>query len=119
MFKAIANWFKGLLGKAEQEVVKDKQVVDSFEKWSTVVNEIPKAKVEEVKKPYPIVAEETVKPAPTKAEKKAPKKDSTKPAKETAKTTAKTSKPSTKPAQKAGKPAAKTTPKSNTTNTTK
>jgi hypothetical protein len=119
MFKAIANWFKGLLGKAEQEVVKDKQVVDSFEKWSTVVNEIPKAKVEEVKKPYPIVAEGTVKPAPTKAEKNSRKKDSTKPAKETTKTTAKTSKPSTKPAQKAGKPAAKTTPKSNTTNTTK
>jgi len=119
MFKAIANWFKGLLGKAEQEVVKDKQVVDSFEKWSTVVNEIPKAKVEEVKKPYPIVAKETVKPAPTKAEKNSRKKDSTKPAKETTKTAAKTSKPSTKPAQKAGKPAAKTTPKSNTTNTTK
>ena len=119
MFKAIANWFKGLLGKAEQEVVKDKQVVDSFEKWSTVVNEIPKAKVEEVKKPYPIVAEETVNPAPTKAKKNSRKKDSTGPAKETAKTTAKASKPSTKPAQKAGKPAAKTTPKSNTTNTTK
>lgn len=119
MFKAIANWFKGLLGKAEQEVVKDKQVVDSFEKWSNVVNEIPKAKVEEVKKPYPVVAEETVAPAPTKAEKKAPKKASTKPAKETTKTTAKTSKPSTKPAQKASKPAAKSTPNSNTTNTTK
>ena len=116
MFKAIANWFKGLTGKAEQEVAKDKQIVDSFEKWNTVVNEIPTAKVEEVAKPYPTVVEETVKPA-EKA--KAPKKASTKPAKETTKTTAKASKPSTKPAQKAGKPAAKTTPKSNTTNTTK
>lgn len=116
MFKAIANWFKGLLGKAEQEVVKDKQVVDSFEKWSNVVNEIPKAKVEEVKKPYPVVAEETVAPAPTKAEKKAPKKASTKPAKETTKTTAKTSKPSTKPAQKASTPAVQSTPNTNRTN---
>jgi hypothetical protein len=120
MFKAIANWFKGLTGKAEQEVAKDKQIVDSFEKWSAVVNEIPTAKVEEVAKPYPVVAEETVAPAPTKAEKKAPKKASTKPAKETTKTAAKTSKTSAKPAQKAGKPAAKaTTPKSKTTKTTK
>lgn len=119
MFKAIANWFKGLLGKAEQKVVKDKQVVDSFEKWSTVVNEIPKAKVEEVKKPYPVVAEETVTPVPTKAKKNSRKKDSTGPAKETTKTSAKTSKTSAKPAQKASKPAVKTTPNSNTTNTTK
>ncbi len=117
MFKAIANWFKGLTGKAEQEVAKDKQIVDSFEQWNTVVNEIPTAKVEEVAKPYPTVVEETVKPA-EKA--KAPKKASTKPAKETTKTTAKTSKTSAKPAQKASKPAAKaTTPKSKTTKTTK
>lgn len=119
MFKAIANWFKGLFGKAEQQVVKDKQIVDSFEKWSSVVNEIPKAKVEEVVKPYPVVAEETVKSAPTKAAKKSPKKDSTQPAKETTKTTAKTSKTSAKPAQKASTPAAKATPKSKTTKTTK
>lgn len=120
MFKAIANWFKGLTGKAEQEVVKDKQIVDSFEQWKNVVNEIPTAKVEEVVKPYLVVAEESVKPAPTKAEKKAPKKASTKPAKETTKTSVKTSKTSSKPAQKAGKPAAKaTTTKSKTTKTTK
>jgi hypothetical protein len=119
MFKAIANWFKGLFGKAEQQVVKDKQIVDSFEKWSTVVNEIPKAKVEKVVKPYPVVAEETVTSAPTKAAKKSPKKDSTQPAKETTKTTAKTSKTSAKPAQKANTPAAKATPKSKTTKTTK
>ena len=120
MFKAIANWFKGLFGKAEQQVVKDKQIVDSFEKWSAVVNEIPKAKVEEVTKPYPVIAEETVTPAPTKAAKKTPKRASTQPAKETTKTSAKTSKTSAKPAQKASKPAAKTpAPKSKTTKTTK
>lgn len=102
MFKAIANWFKGLTGKAEQEVVKDKQIVDSFEQWKNVVNEIPTAKVEEVAKPYPVVAAESVKPAPTKAEKRAPKKASTKPAKETTKSAAKA-----------------TTPKSKTTKTTK
>lgn len=101
MFKAIANWFKGLFGKAEQQVVKDKQIVDSFEKWSAVVNEIPTAKAEKVAKPYPVIAEETVKPAPTKAAKKAPKKPSTQPAKETStKTSAKKSKTSAKSAQK-------------------
>lgn len=100
MFKAIANWFKGLFSKAEQQVVKDKQIVDSFEKWSAVVNEIPTAKVETVVKPYPVIAEETVKPAPTKAAKRSPKKASTQPAKETTKTSAKKSKTSAKSAQK-------------------
>ena len=120
MFKAIANWFKGLTGKAEQEVVKDKQIVDSFEQWKNVVNEIPTAKVEEVKKPYPVVAEETV--APAKVKKIYPKKASTKPAKETAKKADKPAKTSTKPAQKPAKSStakAKATPKSKTTKTTK
>lgn len=101
MFKAIANWFKGLFGKAEQQVVKDKQIVDSFEKWSAVVNEIPTAKAEKVVKPYPVIAKETVKPAPTKAAKRSPKKASTQPAKETSiQTSAKKSKTSAKSAQK-------------------
>ena len=117
MFKAIANWFKGLFGKAEQEVVKDKEIVDSFEQWKNVVNEIPTAKVEEVKKPYPVVAEETV--APVKTRKPYTKKTSTKPAKETAKKADKPAKTSAKPAQKTAKSAAKATPKSKTTKTTK
>jgi hypothetical protein len=112
MFKAIANWFKGLFGKAEQQVVKDKQIVDSFEQWSKVVNEIPTAKVEEVAKPYPVIAEETVKSTPTKAAKKSPKKASTQPAKETTKATAKTSakksKTSAKSAQKSAESPAPT-----------
>lgn len=121
MFKAIANWFKGLTGKAEQEVAKDKEIVDSFEKWKNVVNEIPTAKAEEVAKPYPVVAEETV--APAKVKKTYPKKASTKPAKETAKKADKPAKTSTKPAQKPAKSstakAKATTPKSKTTKTTK
>lgn len=116
MFKAIANWFKGLTGKAEQEVAKDKEIVDSFAQWQNVVNEIPTAKVEEVAKTYPVVAQETVAPA----KKKSSTKDSTKSTAKTAKKSDKTAKKSDKPAQKASTPTAKaTTPKSKTTKTTK
>lgn len=104
MFKAIANWFKGLFGKAEQQVAKDKQITDSFQAWTEIV-EMAKAQ----EKSYPVVAEETVAPAPAPAKKSTSRKSTTKPASKTTKTSAKTSKA---PAQKAA-------PKSKTTKTTK
>lgn len=96
MFKAIANWFKGLFGKAEQQVAKDKQIADSFETWKEIVT---MAKAQETT--YPVVAEETVAPAKKSTQRKTSAK--------TTKTSAKTSKA---PAQKAA-------PKSKTSKTTK
>ena len=107
MFKAIANWFKGLFGKAEQQVAKDSQIVDQWNEWNRVIASTPAAKVEEVKHETPVVLEETVKPAPAK--KSTSRKSTTKPASKTTKTSTKTSKA---PAQKAA-------PKSKTTKTTK
>lgn len=108
MFKAIANWFKGLFGKAEQQVAKDKQITDSFQAWTEIVD---MAKAQE--KSYPVVAEETVAPAPAPAKKSTSRKSTTKPASKTsAKTTKTSAKTSKAPAQKAA-------PKSKTTKTTK
>jgi len=104
MFKAIANWFKGLFGKAEQQVAKDKQIVDSFEAWNEIVT---MAKAQETK--YPVVAEETVAPAQAPAKKSTTRKTTAKTTAKTTKTSAKTSKAS---AQKAA-------PKSKTSKTTK
>ena len=112
MFKAIANWFKGLFGKAEQQVAKDKQINDSFQAWTEIV-EMAKAQ----EKSYPVVAEESVAPAPAPAKKSTSRKSTTKPAsKTTAKTTAKTTKTSAKTSKA---PAQKAAPKSKTTKTTK
>jgi len=108
MFKAIANWFKGLFGKAEQQVAKDKQINDSFQAWTEIV-EMAKAQ----EKSYPVVAEETVAPAPAPAKKSTSRKSTTKPA---SKTTAKTTKTSAKTSKA---PAQKAAPKSKTTKTTK
>lgn len=108
MFKAIANWFKGLFGKAEQQVAKDSQIVDQWNEWNRVVASTPAAKVEEVKQQEaPVVLKETVKPA--EAKKSTSRKSTSKPAGKTTKTSTKTSKA---PAQKAA-------PKSKTTKTTK
>lgn len=111
MFKAIANWFKGLFGKAEQQVTKDSQIVDSWNEWNRVVASTPTAKAEAVKQQdFPKVAEETVAPA----KKTSTRKTSTKPAasKTSTKTSAKTPKTPAKPAQKSA-------PKSKPTKTTK